>query len=155
MPLLINKAGHARPILVDHVLQRAFAAPVTDRAVQRVIDQQQLQNAVLRLFDFRRDRVHDHAFRHGDGAGRLDFVHLLDLDQAHPARARRLEPGMVAEVGNVRPRLERRRDDQRAFRDGDRFIVNRQIDHVHRRLLRRRPLRCFNCRFRHAYFLLV
>ena len=31
------------------VLQRAFAALVADRAVQRVVDQQQLHHAVLRL----------------------------------------------------------------------------------------------------------
>ena len=45
------------------VLQRALAALVADRAVQRVVDQQQLHDAVLRLVGDRRGELgaHDHA----------------------------------------------------------------------------------------------
>ena len=44
----------ARPLRHRLVLQRALAALVADRAVQRVVDQQQLHDAVLRLVGHRR-----------------------------------------------------------------------------------------------------
>ena len=47
MALLFDEADLAGAEGIGVVLQRTFAALVTDRAVQRVVDEQQLQDAVL------------------------------------------------------------------------------------------------------------
>ena len=56
-----------RPVEQGQVLQVALAALVADRAVQRVVDQQQLEHALARLVHRRRIGLDDHAFgdRHG------------------------------------------------------------------------------------------
>jgi hypothetical protein len=47
--LLLDEAGLARAVSQGLVLQRALAALVADRAVERVVGQQELEHAVLGL----------------------------------------------------------------------------------------------------------
>ena len=49
VPLLLDEAGLARAEGQRLVLQRALAALVAHRAVERVVDEQELEDAVLRL----------------------------------------------------------------------------------------------------------
>ena len=93
------------------VLQRALAALVADRAVERVVDEQELDDRVLRVLDAVRGRVDDHAVAHRRRARGLELRDALDLDQAHAAGADGLaELGLVTEVrGSRRRRAWRRR----------------------------------------------
>ena len=80
------------------VLQRALAALVADRAVERVVDQQELDDRPLRVACALGLRVDDHAVLDRGRAGGLELGDALDLDQAHAAGADRLaELGLVAE----------------------------------------------------------
>jgi hypothetical protein len=56
----------ARPTAVAHgqILQLALAALVADRAVQRVVDEQELHHRLLRLDGLVALGAHDHALRH-------------------------------------------------------------------------------------------
>jgi len=84
------------------VLQRALAALVADRAVKRVVDEQELDHRVLRVDDTLDLGVDDHAVAHRRRARRLQLGDALDLDQAHAAGADRLaELGLVTEVGDL------------------------------------------------------
>ena len=67
------------------VLQLALAALVADRAVERVVDQQELHRRLLRRERPRRAREDLHALGDRRRAGRHRLRRLLDLDQAHAA----------------------------------------------------------------------
>ena len=80
------------------VLQRALAALVAHRAVERVVDEQELDDRLLRLLDAVGLGVDDHAVLDRRRAAGLQLRDALDLDQAHAARADRgAELGLVAE----------------------------------------------------------
>src|SRR5204863_2511849 len=82
------------------VLERALAALVADRAVERVVDEDELER---RLLSFRGALgglgcADDHPVLRRHRAGRLELRHALDLAEAHAASAdRRPEPRLVAE----------------------------------------------------------
>ncbi len=70
--LLLDEAGLARAVRVRLVLQRALAALVADRAVERVVGEQELEDAVLGLLGGVGLRRHGHAVGHRDHARRLE-----------------------------------------------------------------------------------
>jgi len=70
----------------------------------------------------------DHALARHDRAGGLDAPHLLDLDQAHAAARERGQVVVVAEVGDVDPRLDRGVQDRLALGRLDLAAVDRQLD---------------------------
>src|SRR5689334_4004745 len=96
---------HARPArapAVRDVLQRALAALVAHRAVERVVDEQELDDRVLRGLHPVGGGDDHHALLDGRRAARLQLGHALDLHEAHAARAHRLaELGLVTEVGDL------------------------------------------------------
>ena len=61
--LLLDEAALARAVAERLVLQRALAALVADRAVERVVGEQELEDAVLRLLGRRRLGVDLHVRR--------------------------------------------------------------------------------------------
>ena len=79
----------ARAVLERQVLERALAALVADRAVERVVDEDELERRVLALGRLRGGlrRAHDHPVLRGQGAAGLELRDPLDLDEAHPAGA--------------------------------------------------------------------
>ena len=67
---------------VREILQGALASFVADRAIERVIDEQKLENARARLHHLSFTRLHNHALgAHGRARG-LQLSHFLDLDDA-------------------------------------------------------------------------
>ena len=80
------------------VLQIAFAALVADRAVERMVDEQEFHHAVARLLRLGAVGVDHHALGGRHGAGRDGLRRLLLLDEAHAAIAGDGEPLVVAEM---------------------------------------------------------
>ena len=126
---------HARvagAVAERQVLQRALAALVADGAVQRVVDEDELERRVLCLGgDLRRQRgAHDHPVLCGERAGGLRLRRAgLHLAEAHPAGADgRPEPGLVAEDGNLDPGGQRGLDEARPLRHLDGDAVDRERD---------------------------
>ena len=76
-------------------LQFTLAAAITDRAVERVIRQQELEHRTLRLFDLFALRRDHHAVGAGYGAGGLQLRHLLDAHEAHATRSLQCEIGVI------------------------------------------------------------
>ena len=77
----ITAAVHA--VTDGLVLQIALAALIANRAIQRMVNQQQFHNALAHFFDGRGIGGDDHAFanRHGARSDRLGCA--LHFDQAH------------------------------------------------------------------------
>ena len=97
-------------VAVGHrlVLQVAFAALVADRAVERMVDQQEFHHAPAgldRLFRIRKD---DHAVQDRLGAGGDRLGRPLHLHQAHAAVAGNRQPFVEAEMRHfLADRLQR------------------------------------------------
>ena len=113
------------------VLQVALAGLVADRAVDGVVDQQELERRPVGLGRLLGVRVDHHAVPSTCGvAGDLELGHLLDLDQAHAAVAVHGEVRVPAEAGDADPELLRGLDDGGPVRDLDLPAVDGALGHV-------------------------
>ena len=125
----LDEARRARAPAVGDVLQRALAALVADRAVERVVDEQELDHRALRVVHALGLRVDDHAVLDRRGAAGLQLRDALDLDQAHAARADGLaELGLVAEDRDLDVAVLGGVDEHRVLRRGDLAAVDRERD---------------------------
>ena len=134
MPFLLDEAGLARAVGQRLVLERTLATLVAHRAVERVVGQQELEHAVLRLLDPVVARVHHHAVRdlHEAGRGQRGAARPFHVDQAHAAHAHRLHAWVVAEARDVGAGTLGRRDDELALGGGDLAPVEGERDPVGR-----------------------
>jgi hypothetical protein len=123
-----------------HVLQLALATGIADRAVERVIAEQQFNGGLAGLRDLGRFGVHHHAFGDGGGAGGLQLGDLLDAHDAHAAGGLQGESGIVAERGNLDARGAAGFNEQSARGRGHLLAVDSQI-YVSHELSFRVPLR--------------
>src|SRR6266567_1867948 len=116
------------PMPQGEVLQVALAAFVADRAIQWMVDQQELERPSTCFEDFFCLGVDDHAFAHGRGAGRLRGLgHLLDVNEAHTTRAQWRHLGVVAVNRDLDTGLLRCCPDQCSGRHCDRDAVYCQV----------------------------
>ena len=127
----IDAVGHGL------VLQVAFAALVADRAVERVIDQQELHHPFARLAHHRRlgDDLGQLALRprpavaHAPGARRDRLGRALELDQAHAAIAGDRQPLVEAEARDFRARGLAGLEQRVLRRDVDLLAVDDELGH--------------------------
>ena len=117
---------------VGEVLERTLAALVADGAVERVIDQQELEDAGAGLDDVWRLGRDDHAVGHRRRAGRLQLRHLFDLDDADAAGAVDAEARMVAVVRDLDAALDGGLEHRFALGNGDGAPIYRQRDGIHK-----------------------
>jgi len=151
--LLLDEARVAATVAGGLLLEHAFARLVADRAVERVIDEEELHHALARVLhhlgrgadvhargdvgaaaDLRardpvdlllaRGRIHDRRL-----GGRVDGGHA-HLNQAHAAIAGDRELRMVAEVRHVDVHEARGLDHVGALRHGDLLAVDVDGDEV-------------------------
>src|SRR5215471_9237368 len=125
---LFDETAAVGAVAENHVLQFAFAALVTDRAVQRVIGQQKLQHALARLLDLGTVGANHHSLGRDQRAGGLQLGHFLNFDQAHAASGLQREPGVVAERRNFGSNPLGRFDYQGARGNLDIAVVDFQVD---------------------------
>jgi hypothetical protein len=108
-PLDIVESGVSPTVAHRLVLQRALATLIADGTVQRVVDQEHLHDALLRLVGNRRGELglDDHAGHDGRGAGRGRLghapavAHVGDLDQAQAEGAGRIEQRVITDAGDL------------------------------------------------------
>ena len=125
-------AALVRAEAVGEVLQRTLAALVAHGAVERVIDQQELEDAGAGFDDVWRLRGDDHAVGHRRRTGRLQLRHLLDLDDADAARPVDAEARMVAVIGDLDAALDGGLQHRCALGNGDGAPIYRQRDGIHK-----------------------
>lgn len=128
--LALVETAHRTTVAERDVLQLALAALIADRAVQRVVDQQEFHHAALvlqRLFATGRDL---HAIHHRRGASRRGLRRFLDIDQAHAAVGRDRQLLVVAEARDRDAGLVGRLNDHRALRHHQRLPVDLDGDMV-------------------------
>ncbi len=134
--LLFDEAGLAGPIGHRLILERALAALVADRAIEGMVDEQELEDAVLGLLGDVGLGVDHHVVADGQHATGLQrrTATGVDLDDAHPAHTDRLHPRVVAESGDVDPGVLACVDQQRTRLGGDGLAVDRHGDGLGRPL---------------------
>ena len=140
----VREAGLAAALRERLILQGALAALVADRAVQRVVDEQELHDAALGAVDHLGGvlRLDDHA--RGDGLrtrglglgheaqlARVAVGHA-DLDQALAARGHGGQQRVVAETRDPDAGLLGRADHERALGDRNLNVVDGDVDHFGR-----------------------
>ena len=122
-PLVERHPRRAWPVAERQVLERALAALVADGAVERVVDEDELERRVLGLSgQLRRVRgLHGHPVCGRERARGLRLRRAgSDLAQAHAAGAdRRPEPRLVAEDRDLDARQRSRFDEPGPLRHGD------------------------------------
>ena len=91
----------AGTIAHSQILQLAFAALITNGAVEWMIDQQEFHHALLGLNGFFVLGVHDHALRHGRGARRYRLGGLFNINQAHAAVGSNAQLFVITKVRNI------------------------------------------------------
>jgi hypothetical protein len=111
------------------VLQRALAGLVADAAVDRVVEQRQLEHRLPVLAHELRVGQHAQALGRGHVARDLDPAAPLDLHDAHAAAAGDRERRVVAEVRKVDAALERRREHGLPVLGRDRAPVYEDLRH--------------------------
>ena len=132
------------PLLEDVVLQLTLPRLVADRTVERVIDQQELQDGLPCIERFVAKHLHHLTLGHFGRAGDLQLRSAFDFHQTHAAHARDGQAGMVAIMRDQHPGLLGRLNHQRPLGNGDldpldrgcdqRLIRHRLPHHRHRRL---------------------
>ncbi len=128
--LVLGKARVIHAIAHGLVLQVALAALVADRAIQRMVDQQEFHHAAARVAHHGVVGVHHHAVgdRIGAGGDRLRR-RFFDLDQAHAAVAGDRQALVVAEARDLDAGGLARLDDGGAVRDFDLDAVDGELGH--------------------------
>ena len=111
------------------VLQQALAGLVADRAIERMVDQQQLHHAAPRVLHRRRVGAHHHAVADRRVAGDHQLGAAFDLDLAHAAAAVDRQLRVPAVVRDVDAVLERDRQQHGAVRRLDRLAVDGDRGH--------------------------
>ena len=121
-----------RPEGIREVLKRALAALVAHRAVERVIDEQELEDAGARGRRFGVAGRDDHAVRADRRARGLQLRHLLDLHDADAAGPVDRQPGMKTVVGHRDAGFDGRLQHGLALGDRDLLAVDGQRDRIHK-----------------------
>ena len=143
-PLVLLEARAAAAIGHRLVLQVAFAALVANRAVERVVDEQELHHPFSRLLDHRRVGTDRLAVGGGKSTARLRLGRARrDLDQAHAAIAGDRQALVIAEARDLLARKLARLQNGRALRDLDLDAVDGDLRH--RRSPPSRPSPCAPC----------
>ena len=128
--LVLVEAGERAAIGHRLVLKVAFAALVADRAVERVVDEQELHHPFARLLHHRRVGADRLAVGGRQRAARLRLGRpRRDLDQAHAAVAGDRQPLVIAEARDLLARKLARLQHGRALRDFDLDAVDGDLRH--------------------------
>ncbi len=111
--LALVEAADRTAVAQRHVLQFALAALIADRAIQRVVDQQEFHHAALVLQRLLAARGDLHAVQHRRRAGGRRLRRLLHVDQAHAAVGRDRQLLVVAKARDRNASLVGGLDDHR------------------------------------------
>ena len=122
--LALVEAADRTAIAQRHVLQLALAALIADRAVQRVVDEQELHHRTLELQRLLAAGGDLHAVHHRGGAGRRRLRRLLHVHQAHAAVGGNRQLLVVAEARNGDAGLVGGLDDHRALGHDQRLAID-------------------------------
>jgi hypothetical protein len=97
-----------------HVLQFAFAALVTDGAIEWMIREEKLDHVFARFVNLRGIGLHYHAFDSDEGAGGLKLRGFFNFDETHATSGLESKPRVIAERGNFDALVLGRFDHKRA-----------------------------------------
>ena len=126
---LIAIAHVAQADRAGHVLQFAIAVGGAGQAVQRMVGDVQLHHALAQLLQALGLGMDDEAVHRGRGAGGRRSGAALDLDQAEPAGAERVDHVGRAQFRDLRAGFHGRAHDRGALGHGDAVAVDGERHH--------------------------
>jgi hypothetical protein len=85
LPFLGRKFILLNSEFISSILELTFASCIADRAVQRMVDQQEFQSLKPHFFDAFRPSVDDHPLGHRGRTGGHGHFRTLDIDQTNAA----------------------------------------------------------------------
>ncbi len=150
LDLVLEKARGGVAVLDRKLLQPALAGLIADRAIERMIDEQELHHPLPAFLRHRGVRAHGHPLGDVLGAGDLGAREPRDLgpavraedrfairaqpgrahfDEAHPAVAGGGKPRVIAIARDKLARLQTRLDEPRPFREGHPDAIDLHVDH--------------------------
>ena len=127
--ILLVAVLRARAVFAEAVgliLQFALARPVADRAIHRMVREQEFDHRRARLFNLFRLGGHNHPVADRRRACGLELwnLRIVHAHHAHPARSLRRQPAMMTEARQINAVHLARLDQQLAFRRGHFLSVN-------------------------------
>ena len=129
-PFFFVIAGSTGAVTNSQILQLALAPLVANRAIQRMIDQQEFHHALLGLDGFVVFGVNDHSLRHRCGASRHGLRRFLNIDKTHAAIGSDRQLLVVAKVRDVGPCFVSRMHDCATFRHAHFLSVEFYFNHI-------------------------
>jgi len=125
--LALDEAALTGAIAEDHVLQFALAALIANRAIQRMIGQQEFERSLARLLHEVGIGAHHHALGDRRGAAHLQLGSFLDLDQTHATGGLQRVVFVITEGRHLDAVLSRDFDQQLALLRLDLASVDGQL----------------------------
>ena len=101
VPLVLDEAAFARAVAEHHVLQFALAALIANRAIERMVGQQELERHLARLTHLLGIGADHHALGHRRGAGGRHLGSFFHFHQAHAASRLQRIAVVIAESRNL------------------------------------------------------
>ncbi len=141
---VIAVAHLAQPHHACHLLQLAVPVGRARETVQRMVGDVQLHDAAAQVRQLARLRAHFHAGLHQSGAGGGVALAALDLHQAQPAGAKRLEHVGGAQLGHAHSGLRRGTHHRGSCGDRDGHAVDLEADQLARHAPRRAGVELFH-----------
>ncbi len=129
-PFLFLIARRRGTVTDRQILQLALSALVTNRTIERMIDQQKLHHRLLRLDSLFTLGANDHALRYGRGARWHGLGHFFHIHQAHTATRSNAELLVIAKMGDIGASLVSGMHDHAAFNNVHFFAVEFDFNHV-------------------------
>src|SRR5581483_271983 len=130
MDLRLAKAAEASAITESQVLQLASAAFITHRAIERMIREQEFDNALARLMNLWSIGMDYHTFRNRQSASNLQLRSLFHFDETHAASRLQRKVVVVAKRGDGNTCLFRGINHQRSRRCLQLMAVDREINRI-------------------------
>jgi hypothetical protein len=109
------------------ILQHALARRIADRAVERVVEEQELDHTTTRLSCLDAVSAHHHTVLNLLDAGGEWLRRTLHLHKTHPALGRRAQPRVPAVPGDDDAEPLGGKQDRRAFGYRDLGAVDRDV----------------------------
>src|SRR5262247_2005 len=126
------KAARLTVVLHVIILQPTLPRLVTDRTIQRVVNQKKLHHRFANRQHFRALGQDRHPFCRLGVTSDLELRHFLNLDEAHAAVAGDRQLRVIAIVRDVDAYLRRYLDKIFAFSGSNFFAVDSELNRIHK-----------------------
>ena len=129
LPFILHHPAVGRAVFVGIILQQTLSRLVANRAVERMVDEEEFEHAAAGVLDLIGLGAHHHALLDLGGAGEQELGAALHLDQTHAAAAGDGQGRVIAVMGDLDAMGESGFEDGGSRLDGDLLVVYLESGH--------------------------